>query len=92
MITTAFPCQRQQYALFCGLGSSVGVEIAEETSRRGELLPRRYDFGRIPAWSSGKIQKHLFQENAKRKMGDMSSALEEVFYYLPVYSSGQLRT
>ena len=92
MITAAFPCQSQQYTLFWGLGSSVGVEIAEETSRRGALSLRRYDFGRISAWSSGKIQRGIFQENPKRKMGDMSSALEEVFYYLPVYSSGQLRT
>ena len=37
MITAAFPCQSQQHTLFCGLGSSVGVEIAEQTSRRGEL-------------------------------------------------------
>ena len=37
MITVAFPCQSQQYTLFSGLGSSVGVEIAEEASRRGEL-------------------------------------------------------
>ena len=37
MITATFPCQSQQYTLFCGLGSNVGVEIAEETSRRGEL-------------------------------------------------------
>ena len=37
MITAAFPCQSQHYTLFCGLGSGVGVEIAEETSRRGEL-------------------------------------------------------
>ena len=58
----------------------------------GRAFLRRYDFGCISAWSIGKIKKSLFQENPKRKMGGMSSALEEVFYYLPVYSSGQLRT
>ena len=92
MITAAFPCQSQQYTLFCSLGSNVGVEIADETSLRGLAFLRRYDFGRISAWSSGEIQKSSFQENPKRKKGDMSSALEEVFYYRPVSSSGQVRT
>ena len=92
MITAAFPCQSPQYTLFCGLGSSVGVEIAEETSRRGELSRAGMTLAVFQHGRVEKFNKSLFQENPKRKMGDMSSALEEVFYYLPVYSSGQLRT
>ena len=84
MITAAFPCQRQQYTLLCGVGSSVGVEIAEKMSRRGELWP----YFSMVEW---KNSKSVFQENPKTKMGNISSALEEVFYYLPVYSSGQFR-
>ena len=29
VITAAFPCQSQQYTLFCSVGSGVEVEIAD---------------------------------------------------------------
>ena len=31
-ITAAFPCQSQQYTLFCSIGSSVEVEFADKTA------------------------------------------------------------
>ena len=92
MITAAFPCQSQHYTLFCGLGSSFGVEIAEETSRRGELSCAGMTLAVFQHGRVEKFKKVNLKENPKSKMEDMSSALEEVFYYLLVYSSGQLRT
>ena len=92
MITAAFPCQSQNYTLFCGLGSSVGVEIAEETSRRGELSCAGMTLAVFQHGRVEKFKKVYIKKTPKGRWGDMSSALEEVFYYLPVYSSGQLRT
>ena len=86
VITAVFPCQSQQLYFvlqrweWCW-SRNCWLDVAE-----GRAFLRRYEFGRISEWSSGKIQNCLFQENPKRMMGDMSSVLEEVFYYLPVYS------
>ena len=43
----------------------------------------------LDVFQNGRVEKFkivYFKKTQKRMMGDMSSVLEEVFYYLPVYS------
>ena len=60
MITATFPCQSQQYTLFCGLGSSVGVEISEVTSRRGELSCAGMT---LAVFQHGRVEKFSVETN-----------------------------
>ena len=69
MITAAFPCQSQHYTLFCGLGSSVGVEIAEETSRSSELSCAGMTLAVFQHGRVEKFKKVYFKKTPKGRWG-----------------------
>ena len=74
MITAAFPCQSQHYTLFCGLGSSVGVEIAEETSRSSELSCAGMTLAVFQHGRVEKFKKVYFKKTQKEDGGHVLSA------------------
>ena len=67
MITAAFPYQSQQYTLFCSVGSGVGVEIADQMSRSGELSCAGMS---LDVFQNGRVEKFKIVYFMKPKRDD----------------------